>query len=440
MLLSVDVAGAVLPWRFLDSARLDGWIAGQPWLKGGGVVALRVSGPRQAQSLAEALRSAVRAADAGGSDVSTYTLTLRDAGSRAACDVLLEAVGHEGPGGAESIGVLSAHLAAQPSVFAIEVPDGVVADVVAQLESASEYVRKTRQHAALTAIVLSASPVAGAVECLILDVGAPLLTVLELRDAGPQQRWASYLHTRIAWDAAGDADRCAEWGAALPPDACRPGADDPLELALNAFATRAWNTVDGAIRDRVRQSIAAGGTRGRADGHDRLVRELEGRRLIWRPLGSGIARPVPWVARALLLERVSPAERRDLLRSCLVCAPLLRGAIARCLELEAYVRTHYRQDLVTSQPPSGESLRMLQAFREGKFGSRRELYPTACPGIPDDPWAFESYGGFLKSLGTRGSRRAAMEDLRTLRNALAHGHFVSWRVVEEIDGIERQLA
>src|SRR5262249_55631063 len=156
----------------------------------------------------------------------------------------------------------------------------------------------------------------------------------------------------------------------------------------------------------------------------------------WRPPGETRLRPVPWVARALLCLHEGE-EVRFLLRGCLVCAPLAKEVLSRCFDLEARERTlcwAERGEL----PLPREITDRYQKFMEAVPATEYRFYPAGCPAAPTDAWPFATFGELLVNLGHSRQRWPHRYELRDLRNALAHGHYVGWYAVQALRRVEQQ--
>jgi hypothetical protein len=266
-------------------------------------------------------------------------------------------------------------------------------------------------------------------ESIEMDVGGPIAPLLDDAPDKPHRNWAIYLHTRLAWESAGNLDRAMQWEQGIG-SRVGYGQDAQLEASLNKLATEEWGRVARESANEVRDRLCRATPRA-APMDESLLRQ----RLFWRPHGSTVSRPAPWVARALLLEGKSD-EAYELLRVSLVCGPLLRAAVGRCLDLEAHARTRFREFLRDPLQLEPEASSRLAAFRAGR-GPDVQLYPKGCPALPTTGWAFTEFGPFIGALRSLPqTQRDALNDLRTLRNALAHGHFVPWIVFEKLREVE----
>jgi hypothetical protein len=161
--------------------------------------------------------------------------------------------------------------------------------------------------------------------------------------------------------------------------------------------------------------------------------------LLWLYTETSRIRPTPWSARAVL-RRGFTGSNRELLRSCLVCAPLARDILSACFELEAQERSECWRDLPDDQFAPTQALRELNNFLAKKPRSAAPYYPTECPAAPDAAWQFASFGPVLEATRScDGFRQDARHELRRLRNTLSHGHYVNWHEVATIRRLKREL-
>lgn len=146
--------------------------------------------------------------------------------------------------------------------------------------------------------------------------------------------------------------------------------------------------------------------------------------LAWAP--ASVWSPVPWVARAVL-STCGSLPSRGALRASLTCTPLREAVIARCLSWEA----EFRGAAVPNGPAPTRASSALSAFLAGRdrYGG---LYPAESPAAPTSGWEFATLGEFLAALPPTATR-ATMDNVREIRNALLHGHYVSWATLQAVD-------
>lgn len=434
MILHVTLAGCTRAWRFTHSEPLDSWLSGRPWLNTGGVKVGRVATPECAAELAPALARAIRSHDDGASEVRVLHPGCATPGATFR-DVVAEALGFSPQiARREYLRKASMVLRHRPVVLMFgPLPEGVGAAFHAAAGEFLDEVFKWGDEAVATVLFLDtpASPVAG--EAFDLTTGGPSAP-LGATSESETNLWRAYVHTRLAWETAGNLARAREW-AGLGFAAIPTGQDPRLEALLNEVAQATTLALSADRTAQVNKYLLALGA-GRA--LDRgVVRDLSGAGLLWKPSGDGPWRPVPWLARALLLGKAVTGGE-DLLRGCLVCAPLAKEILNRCFDLEARARALLGPASAGRRAP--EEIRdRLGRFEGGDESTEYPLYPRGCPAAPTDAWGFATFGELLFNLELPRRQYPHFYDLRDLRNSLSHGHYVSWHAVATLRRIERDL-
>jgi hypothetical protein len=455
--LNVELAGCRFPWRFRDFAPLDAWLAECPWLNEGGVCLVRVSSSASAPDLADAIRRAILAHDENTSEVSVQLLP-----AELARPPFGDAVAHAfglapGLSRREQVRLAARVLAHRPAVFLFEGPPPGADDLPPRREEVFAEGEPPRPRALVHAEAIhfleqvSREENAPPATVIFFDtprhplgstahdlsVGGPTQGVLAEGQANEPALWRAYLHTRLAWEAAGDLGRARAWDecgfATLPL-----GNDEALEKLLNRCAENDCDALPDFAGESVREYftlLVQPDTSSRALA-DRAA-DLLDLGLLWQPPGDRLLRPTPWLARALLLRR----EAEDvgyLLRGCLVCNPLARELFGRCFDLETRARAlavgEWRGDPL---PPAPSLIQeRFDAFMAADPRSEYCYYPSGCPAAPADAWPFATFGEVLHLLRPTRLHEAFQNDLRNLRNALAHGHYVNWHAVTLVRRIE----
>jgi hypothetical protein len=162
---------------------------------------------------------------------------------------------------------------------------------------------------------------------------------------------------------------------------------------------------------------------------------LASRRLLWSPLGRSECQIVPWAARAMALGTYEP-DAAMLLRYAIVPLPLVSEALGKCFELEARERSLYwpmRRECVPTPELEWEYAR----FMEGSLQSISPLYPKAAPCVVD-PWCFASMGEFFSGL-PKDTGTDHRRNVKLVRNALSHGHSLSWNMLKLLRSAENAL-
>jgi len=408
----VELAGFCAHWRFEGSRALYDWFKERPWLSGGGTRALRVGSSGSVAPIADAVRRAVRWHDDGASSVRTLVGALNESTATPLASICEALEVAPDPSRRTTIHRLAQVLDHHPAVVVLDAsessPDAVAC--LDPLESLVDELPKVHAPAALVALVLGRE--FGLREADDFSHGEPIEGPwLYLGDRS--RSWRSYVHVRISWETAGDIDRAKRWGADAP--SFRVGEDGALEAWLNRQSAAELHAQPAGVAAK----ISALNTRS-SDHDDRA--ELAAAGALWSPSPGVARRPTPWAARALLTAGAPPTRA---LRRALVCAPLAHELLRVCLDQEHLFRSRHR----TPGTPSENTVGNYDRYVRGEAGSDRDFYPPGCPAVTDDPWDFASLGEFIPATGVSGDVRRAVHDLRALRNALAHGHYVSWRGV-----------
>ncbi len=269
------------------------------------------------------------------------------------------------------------------------------------------------------------------------SVGSLADGILQEAERGLDRLWRAFVASRLAWEAAGNLGDAQEIDSLV--GGVGQGGEGSLEQVLNRWATHRL----ARIPEEGKRSLGAylgiksapGGEK--RDGA-RLDAEVHRAGLLWRPVGEQRSRPSPWVARALLLAEPMH-EARHLLRAAMVNGPLANEILRRCFDLEsALVASAWvgHRDL-EGQLVSAQDL--WRRFLAGRL-QEAQYYPADCPARPRDAWSFASLGEVLELAPGLGGRGSPAVRLLRLRNALAHGHYVGWRVVRDVLDIEDELA
>lgn len=425
-MLRVRLAGSEAVWYPAASEQLVGWVETAPWDAAGGARVVRVSGPAGWQAIVDAVGTIVRGLDSGAG---VRLRTGQVAGAGAPQDLVASVLG--GATGLSTRDWLTATgraLAVDRCVVALDAigaPAGEAQRLRSTLDEIGATLRKFRSDAVLT--VLIGSDDASGPQAWPLDVALPEHADLAVRTE--TARWSHYLHQRLAWESGGNIDRARRWEAAMAEARLGFGDDEAFEHLTNEWATDVWKRTDAADRDAVTTFVIAlrrdEGTGARA--------ALQRKRLVWDP--SGVPQLVPWVARAMLREGPTPARRWA--RSSLVCGLLRKELLQRCLEAEGLARGLLLGTLQKFGRPEDEEV--MRAFARGEPRSGREWYPSGCPGVPGDVWDIASFHDVLSAAAIAPDLKDTLHDLRRLRNALAHGHYVSWAMVSAMGVIERKM-
>ena len=414
---------------------LGGWLDTAPWVSGGGIRCVRVATLTDYENIVEVIEQRVLAIDRRQSAV---RLVEMDCTSRPQFveDLQMELGLDEHGSGSTALDQLAVRLRHIPLVVAVVHLDQTGFEAARRTtEQFIDQLVRLEQPGTLCVLLFGSHSMPRDGKSDDFSTGLPSgLEVLGLRSQ-PYLLWAAYLHYRLSWESGGNRRLADSLGRGLR--ALTLGADDELEDYLNCHARRRWLDTDEELRGKAKIWSARYGN---PTPEWRLsIEPLLEEGLLWRPSPSSTVRFTAWAARALLLER-RDAPGRDMLRACLVCLPLARALLESCFDLETELRCSLGDnegDVTTAK--GREILSELGDHRrvfEADAHPMRQFYPVASPAVPRTLASFSSVGQ-LRYL-SRWSRREfrAIECLTTLRNALAHGHYVTWRMVSLLGEVE----
>lgn len=434
MIIRVDLGHHACEWTFRESGRLAAWLSQCPWISGGGVRVVRASSVDAGQELALQLERWVRAQDNGLSGVRPSIIpgaALGDGLVPAVLDLF------ERPRSLHGFALyrtLAADFSGVPRPIIVEPPvNGAATRRRSEADTLFEMIGKTDPSPPVAIILIDtvSDPLLG--DAYDLSNGRPLDGIVhEL--LGPENvLWSAYVHQRLAWEAGGDLSLAREWNEDVLSLEC--GSDDVLEDVFNHRAEDRLRRIPKDAVDSLSASVRSLVTRARERTESATLLRKHG--LLW-PDGPGTwIRPTPWAARALLLASVN-GEASSFLRGCLVCAPLAHEVLRRCFEIECLERARCWSD-VRSLSASENAKNLYRDFQIAHVLSEARHYPAGCPARPVDEWDFATFGEFLAKMDERGERRE-LADLRDLRNAIVHGHYVSWYTIATLRRICQIIA
>jgi hypothetical protein len=114
-----------------------------------------------------------------------------------------------------------------------------------------------------------------------------------------------------------------------------------------------------------------------------------------------------------------------------VCTPIANELLSYCFSIEAQERTVCSKCNLDSGLASEVAQTAFTKYINKDAFSEAAFYPSECPIAPDNVWQFASFGELIH-LTAHAFGRQRNDDrhtLRRLRNAIAHGHYVSWAMV-----------
>lgn len=389
-------------WRFPGSGAWDDWAATRPWNGNGGTVVLEVPRAESAFRLAEEADSSIRSVDQGRTKMWFQRPRHWAATALASVAQWLEL-----PSSSqfEAKQTIANELADAPRLFIVEA--SLPAALRSQLDELVATTSKLAVGARLVCVLFAVGD-GLAPSCLQFVEGDPAEPCL-IPSATEGELFARYLHFRVAWESGGRLEVAEALEASLGH---APSASDAeLEARFNAFARAA----DSKLADSIVQ------------------REVSNQQVPRGRLVSRLRFP-PWVARRMLLLRDARLPQA-FLKHRLTCMPLAREITARCFDIESEIRG--RNVPFNGASVSTDAGRQWSEFQAGR-GLSRTLYPPGAPALPESSWSFTSFGEFLSAVGAKTG--GPEHRVRHLRNALSHGHYVSWAAVEALINVERQLA
>jgi hypothetical protein len=399
---------------------------------------MRIASTELAGEMTRAVRRTVRGLDDGDRDVQVYIIdeALASAGLKAIIASVLTLP--EEPDRRAFLAQAARMLAGWATVIVVPaVGPGADPNLWRDSRELVDQLVRLQADARATIVLLDTPQAPLAPDAFDLTVGGLADPVLADADRPDPQLWRAYVHARLAWETAGDLARALAWNERGFRNVAL-AADNVVENLLNQCAENAYRDLSADLCQRalalLRLMVARRGGTGSISATEELVRTGA----FWRPPGESQPRPVPWLARAMLRAGECP-EAGFYLRGCLVCAPLAREVLSHCFDLEWRQRAIGWAQRGTFRPPP-EAEERFRKFQEKQFGSGAEFYPPDCPAAPADGWAFTVFGEFIASLPLQGQQLGLHHDLRNLRNALAHGHYISWNMLMTLRRIELQLA
>lgn len=427
MLLDTELAGHTTPWLFPGGRGLAAWLADAPWAAEGGAAIVHLSGEDDGYGFMPVLEREIFGQDCGRNNVRVELISgaVPVAGLRETIFQWFQISPDATPWQARE--ALAQVFAARPTCIvcapaALDLKSDPWNDAMDLLDE------------------LSKSAIPSTPIFILLDNkrqrlhgrrsfdfirGKPSSSILDTEHATDISLWRAYLHTRLAWESGGDPSTAQAMNMAVIGK-LRCGDDDQLEKALNDWAIEQWQAIPKKPAEQLGNCLSRPeATSGQLACH---AAELESAGLIWRPWGTARRAPVPWVSRALL-GRYPQHQRRWLLRSALVCIPLVNEILSHCQDLEQQIKASILVAPGEAHAVPDDVERNWERFRRGKDATTR--YPSNHPAPPDKPedaWFFASLGTFLNAPESPLSRSYTDEEtsLSRLRNTMAHGHYAAW--------------
>ena len=430
MIVPVTLAGYTGRWRFRDAHLFSAWMASRPWDEGGTRVALVHLPTRRCEQVI--IDGVMQEARAYEPDPARLRAEVLEVGASFEEALLLALEAPRARTQAEQLRIVGRILGTAYWVITVRAGDDALA-VRDEAQGFLENCSKVGEHPTACVVVLHDGALVP--DARDFSVGSLADGVLQEAERGADRLWRAFVASRMAWEAAGDLGVAQEFDHLLGGVAL--GAEALLEQALNRWAA---SRVAALSPELVRTTVSfllktAAASRG---GLARLDADLRGEGVLWRPVGEQRSRPAPWLARGLL-HSIPTHEARHVLRAAMVNGPLANEILRRCFDLESALVASLWAEHRGLEDKLADAQELLRRFNEGRLQECR-LYPTECPAIPRDAWSFASLGEVLKVAPGLAGRGSPAERLQRLRNAMAHGHYVSWRAVKDVLDIEEELA
>lgn len=324
----------------------------------------------------------------------------------------------------EAKDVLGTRFLDSPRVFVFEVARNVPSRAWSELSMLVEHFAKRTPAVPLCAVAFDGISALQHDPSFDFSSGRCTHSLLaDARTVDDSATWRAYLHHRCCWESGGDPLSAQELGEALAD--CAAGDDENLEDVFSAQAQEFARQV--GLADRV-ESIRTAMERYGRPAREKARQELAQQCLLWRPPGLQRLELVPWASRALLAAGQAMGEVVPRLRHNLICAPLAAEILTQCLGVEAKIRMQLFGK--QTRQPEEKTLKLFERFKEG--GNAWAIYPPGHPSPPitqHDVWHFAGLGETLSAC-SEVERTSPLWDTVNLRNAVAHGHYVTWRHVK----------
>ncbi len=404
MNVSVRLGGLAGSWRVDGARSVQAWLAGVPWEQAAPLVV------HAAPALRTELRDDVQGALLlqGMTTVDVDEAWLQQ--NTPTAQSLTDWMGVPDSTFITACRGLVSMSTVDPLVLVVHVPDGD-GDTARWIDSLRQVADASLKLGGRVALCVVTSGSAVPVHAVRFDRAWPV------ENRGGGDPWAAYVHERVAWHV---------WGGLVGarsveqfmPAAAPVGHDQRIEDALDQHARASLKALPEPLVKRLEGDLRT------LRGLPELVRS--------HGVRSGMAhaaRPVPWLARALLLTTPRHPQRREL-AAAVVCRPLAMRLLAQCMDVEARIR----DASLTSppqRPPQGESERVHLRRMEDPNSIEHTLPPRGRVPYATE-WDVASLHAVIQVAHVKREKRNAFHDLRRVRNHLAHGGAVGWKAVEVV--------
>lgn len=445
MKVVIDCGGVAATWALPDAEKFEEWIRGNGWITNGGVHYLKLPGQRFFSRFAESARQMIvgRLSARHQVSIDLFSLsTAADANSGLEQHILNRLGTNQNSSAYDRLLEASQAFEATPHAFLIGAKDDETSSIYDQAIDFADRIDKVGcRRIPLLLIFASHDPGILKPYC-DLTRGYPE----ELRLCDPEKDdktvWNRYIHQRIAWEAGGGLFNAEEWEKKFQFSKLPFNQDDSLEQRLNSAATEEFNSLDVETRRTLREffdeKFDVGSEASKFDwGAYNRLKEFG---LISVLPGLHAWMVKPWVARALIQMGAS-GSARVFLGGCLTCMPIANELLSQCFALEVRERTNCNRCLQNEDLASNDAKELFARYRRGEDNSEASFYPADCPVAPNSVWQFASFGEIIRLAknNTEQKRYDARHLLRRVRNAISHGHYVSWSLVSAVRSLLNSL-
>lgn len=433
MNLQISLFGSTQSWNFSDDSGIRSWLQQTPWLEEGGFCILRLGNASEYESFSAKLRHEIMVFNDARSHV--RLLHLSDSYTSEPLEQVISSfLGLSNfSERAEMLYEMAIQLKQEPLVLVIPPLEDIrtLAKWMRTTERLIDELRKLDPVGPLCAILFDASSeIEGNFADFDLRAGLPSTKELSvaLQLPGESELWSAYMHHRLAWETGGTFLLAREWAdeffSEIPPE-----DDDTFELQLDEASSQTLHKTPEVIESTTAFLKAAlGGYSARSELLSKGLRAGG----LWKPPESLWLEIKPWVARAFLQDKRIP-EASNLLKSNLVCAPLARFILQRCFDFEARLRAQL--PIQVSLLPDDNAQRYFEDFSR----TAAKFYPSHTHARPNLPSFFITLGQIQRYLNIPKRKKEAVNLLADLRNAAAHGHYISWASLKALKSISSIL-
>ncbi len=440
MRLLVTIGGCTTPWTFQGSAPFDAWLGDGQWMDEGGVRLIRVPSREHFGRFTEAtLRS--MAASSFRHDARTFAIDfpMADRTSESLESSFLRLLGVElNQREYQRLHDAARILDNRPVAFLVRIHSNYE-DAHLQCIEFLERIEKVggfRRPTIVGIVSHSGLPLQPSYGFLR---GFPENLELVVQELGQEQVWRRYVHLRLAWETGGFLGLAEEWEQRHGFRKIPIGNDDLLENRLNFAAAEQLKAVPPDTIELLRTEISSSSDLRLRDVQNAQLFESEG--LSWQGNGLHGNTLTSWAARAFLQSNAIPNHAK-ILSSGLRCAPLAGDLLRNCFAIEFHERALCYSSMPPDSQAKDETQRLYREFQTDQQSTVRRYYPAYCLAASLDIWHFASFGEILAQTTDRDrrERQRARRTLLNLRNALAHGHYPCWKMVDELRALQQQLS